>query len=362
MGTAGSGLFGDHSGGETQVARVIMSRRARECGPCVLILGALTIGVVVVLVSRRAADDPTALAVATGAAVGCALVLAASLANLARVVMELDELWTVVVLLTALGAKAVVTTALAPGVSPSTAGLLADACVLGAALAAVVLGRLLRIEPPPLILGGMLGLGTASPFLLAPLSQVSWVPPLEAALTVLVATGYTATALLVAGHWPWGRTSRLTITAALLVLGAGQALEPHAPRADWLGVLSGIDHLVAALLLAVTLYVAVHSNFSSERRRLVVMHEQVLEAEEAVRQAHHERHELLNLVAGISLASELLVDEDEVDEPVRRRLEHSIHDEAMQVRALLESDESNGRPAPHGPERPEPTVSQPARP
>lgn len=334
------------------MARAILARGVRECRPCVASLGVFA-AAVVALLFHKAADDPAALAAATGGAVGCALVLAASLANLSRVAMGIDGLWSAVLLLSALGTQTVLITAFAPDATLSpTAGLLADLSVLCCALVMVALATRLRVEPPPLLVGGMLGLSTTSPFLLAPLNQISWAAPVQAGLSVLVAAGYVAVALTVLQQWPWGRASRFTIAVALLVLGMGRGLEPHAQEADWLGVLSGLDHLVAAALLSIPIYVAVNSGFSAERRRLTILREQVLEAEEAMRQTRQERHELLNMVAGISLASELLVDEEEVEEPVRRRLEHSIHDEALQVRALLEAgrgplrDGSGRHPAP----------------
>lgn len=325
------------------MARIVLSRPEVRYQPGALVVGALTALVIVVLVSGRPAGGSAAVALATGVAVSSALVLAAALANLARTVLGVEELWAVVVVLGALGAKVVVTTAFGvasagPPLWSSNVALLADVVVLGLALATVSLAPRGRTGPSPLTIGVGLGLGVTTVLAVLPLAGAPWLEAATPALTLLVVVVYGVAAATVGRYWPWGPASRISMTAALLILGAAQVLEAYADVTDWTGVSGALAQLLGAQLIAGPMYSVVNSDLFADRRRLDVLRERVRQAEEAARHAREDRHALLNMVAGISLASELLIDDDDIGEAMRRRLEHTIHKEAVLVQALLQAN------------------------
>jgi hypothetical protein len=83
-----------------------------------------------------------------------------------------------------------------------------------------------------------------------------------------------------------------------------------------------------------------HRRSASELRRRLVLEDEVRSRERTT------RHAMRNMVAGISMAAELL-EEGDLDEPVRRRLEHTIYVEAVKLRGLLDDTSAARRAAHH---------------
>lgn len=328
------------------MAHLAIPWKTNEWGSCALLAGIAVVPVVTILLARQAAHDPTALGWLGGIAASGALVLAAALANLARVVLAIEELWPIVVVLSALGAELVVATAVGEvadlAARPSTTWvMLADIGLLVAVLGVVTVALRRGLRPPPLALGALVGAGVATLLIAPPVELAEPSVAVGAALSAVILVGYALAALLVRRHWPWSTGSRTSVSLALLALGTAHALQGHAGTATWTGLAAAGADLLAAVLLGTTLYAVVNGDFFADRRRFTALREQLLEGEEASRRERADRHALRNMVAGISMASELL-EEDDLEEPTRRRLEHTIHVEAMHLRRFL--DESTAPP------------------
>lgn len=316
-------------------------------GACALLAAVAAAPLVVIIIARQATQDATGLGSMTGVAVTTALVTAAALANLARVVLALSELWPVAVVLAALAANRVIATAVSElaaldAVPPTTWLMVTD---LGVVCSVLVVAWLLprrSLAPPPLALGAVLGVCFGSLLVTPPVVLGEPTATVQALLAGALVVGYAMLALLVARHWPWSTGSRHTVSLALVVLGSAHALHGYAGDAAWAGLLGAVADLLAAVLIATTLYAVVNGGFFADRRRFTALREQLLEGEEATRRARADQHAVRNMVAGITMASELLEDA-ELEEPTRLRLQHTIHVEAVHLRLLL--DESGTPPA-----------------
>ena len=293
------------------------------------------------LLHDQLGNHPTGLRWPSGIVVSAALVLAAALANLTRSARPGDEIWPVVVLLSALAAHQVVTTTLGlmagRGDEPSaTWAMEVDIGVLVVALALCLLLPTLGIRPPPLALGTALGLTAAAALAAAPFEAPDGSLVTRTLLSVTLWVGYAlVAAAVVHRHWPWNDLTRTWMMLAVMCLGVADAVQAPAETWVWAGVIGVVAQLAAAWLLATSMYTVVREDLMAHRRHIHALRDRLIAEEDHLRQDRFNQHAMRNLAAGITMAAELLEDDD-LEEPTRRRLEHRIHLEAEQLCGLFE--------------------------
>jgi len=311
---------------------------------------AATSAIVVVglLLHAQLGSDVRVLGWPSAIAVSAALVLAAALANLARSARPGEEVWPVVVLFSALAAHQVVTTTLGlmvgRGDEPSTTWVMeVDIGVLGAVLALALLPPALGFRPPPLALGAALGLTAAVALVAPPFAAPDGSLATRTALSVAVWLSYALVAgFIVYRHWPWNDRTRTWMMLAVLCLGFAEAAQGLAETSAWTSVVGVMAQLVAAGLLTTSMYTVMRDDLMAHRRHIHALRDRLIIEESHVRRDRSQQHAMRNLVAGITMAAELLED-DSLEDPTRRRLEHRIHLEAVELCGLFE------RPAPAKP-------------
>jgi signal transduction histidine kinase len=300
-----------------------------------LLVAAMALGVLLGLWSGA---GPAALTRTAGLVLGAALVLAAALVNLARWARGGNELWPCVVVLSTMAGLQVLSTAV--GLTDGTAAaqtlwaMLATIAALGLAAGLCALLPVVG-GTPPLVVGTGIGLTAAVIMLTAPLTDGANL----AVRTVLALTMWLAfvlAAVIVHRHWAWDGPTRTIATVAVLCVGASESFRSLADLTVWTGTAAGSLKLLAAALLTGAAYVVVRNDLLAHRRHIHTLRHRLVAAEESGRRDDLlEQHSLRNLVAGISMAAELLED-DGLEEPTRRRFEHRIHLEAQQLCHLID--------------------------
>lgn len=334
------------------MAHPIISRQPTGSGACWLISAAAAIVVVSVLLHDQIVGDPTAWGWPSGIVVSAALALAAALANLARSARPGDEIWPVVVLLSALAAHQVVTTTLelmaGHSAEPSTTWAMeVELGVLVVALTLCLLLPMLGFRPPPLALGAALGLTAAAALVAAPFAAPDGSLVTRALLSVALWLGYAlVAAVVVHRHWPWNDLTRTWMMLAVLCLGIADAVQALAETWVWAGVAGVGAQLVAAGLLTTSMYTVVRADLMAHRRHIHALRDRLIAEEDHVRRDRFHQHTMRNLAAGITMAAELLEDDD-LEESTRRRLEHRIHLEAEQLCGLFEQPSAPAGPVHH---------------
>lgn len=295
---------------------------------------------------------PAALTRASGLLLGAALALAAALVNLARWARAGDELWSCVVLLSAMSGLQLASTVvgLAGGsTAPTIWAMLASlvALALAAGLTAVVPAI---SHAPPLVLGTGIGLAAAMMTLLGPAGGGGY---LGARTVVALAMwlAYIVVAVIVHRRWAWDGPTRTVVTVAVLAVGASESFLSLAGLTLWTGTVAGAMKLVAAVLLTGAAYAVVRNDLLAHRRHIHTLRHRLVVAEQHGPDDLMQQHSVRNLVAGISMAAELLED-DGLEEPTRRRFEHRIHLEAQELCHLI-----NDRPVAPRPLRVVPSVA-----
>jgi signal transduction histidine kinase len=281
---------------------------------------------------------------ASGLVLGAALVLAAALVNLARWARAGDELWSCVLVLSTLAGLQLASTAAgasAGSVAPTLWAMLAAVAALSVAVGLSVL-RPAASSAPPLVIGTGLGLAAAVFMMTAPAvgSDYLGVRTVVALALWLI---YVAAAVVVHRHWAWDGATRTAATVAVLAVGAAESFRSLAGLTVWTGTAAGVLKLVAAALLTGAAYVVVRNDLLAHRRHIHTLRHQLVVAEQSDHGDLLQQHSLRNLVAGISMAAELLED-DELEEPTRRRFEHRIHLEAQELCHLIEERTATPRP------------------
>lgn len=297
-----------------------------------------------VLAGLWSGQGPAAMTRASGLVLGAALVLAAALVNLARWARAGDELWScVVVLSTMAGLQLVSTTAgLTDGpAAPTLWAMLAGIAALAVAIGLSVL-RPAAGTAPPLVVGAGLGLGAAVVMLTAPAFGSSYLG-IRTVLALTLWLVYVAAAVVVHRHWAWDGPTRTVVAVAVLAVGAAESFRSLAGLTAWTGTAAGVMKLVAAALLTGAAYVVVRNDLLAHRRHIHTLRHRLVVAEQSDTADLLQQHSLRNLVAGISMAAELLED-DELEEPTRRRFEHRIHLEAQQLCHLIDERTATPRP------------------
>jgi hypothetical protein len=307
-----------------------------------LLVAAMALGVLLGLWSGA---GPAALTRTAGLVLGAALVLAAALVNLARWARGGNELWPCVVVLSTMAGLQVISTAV--GLTDGTAAaqtlwaMLATIAALGAAAGLCALLPLVG-GAPPLVVGTGIGLSAALLMLTAPEATGSYLG-VRAVLALAMWLAFVAAAVIVHRHWAWDGATRTVATVAVLCVGASESFRSIAGLTVWTGTAAGALKLVAAALLTGAAYVVVRNDLLAHRRHIhTLRHRLVLAEENGRRDDLLEQHSLRNLVAGISMAAELLED-DGLEEPTRRRFEHRIHLEAQQLCHLIDARTATSR-------------------
>ena len=91
---------------------------------------------------------------------------------------------------------------------------------------------------------------------------------------------------------------------------------------------------------------ALGRDLSRHRRSTSQLRDRIVLEDDLRRRERSTRHAMRNMVAGISMAAELL-EEGDLEEPVRRRLEHTIYLEAVRLRGLLDETSATRRATHH---------------
>lgn len=304
-------------------------------------VGVLAFGVLVGLWSAQGA---TAVTRASGLVLGVALVLAAALVNLARWARAGDELWSCVVVLSTVAGLQLVGTAAGTSagfVAPTPWAMLASLAALSVAVGLSVL-RPTAGSAPPLVVGTGLGLVAAVVMMTAPGSGSDYLG-VRTVVALALWLVYVAAAVVVHRHWAWDGATRTVATVAVLAVGAAESFRSMAGLTVWTGTAAGVLKLVAAALLTGAAYVVVRNDLLAHRRHIHTLRHQLVVAEQTDHGDLLQQHSLRNLVAGISMAAELLED-DELEEPTRRRFEHRIHLEAQELCHLIDERTATPRP------------------
>ncbi|MFD1947928.1 hypothetical protein [Nocardioides aestuarii] len=295
-----------------------------------------------VLAGLWSGQGPAAVTRASGLVLGAALVLAAALVNLARWARAGDELWSCVVVLSTMAGLQLVTTGTgltdgpaAPTLWAMLAGMTALSVAVGLSLLRPAAGN-----APPLVVGAGLGLAAAVVMLTAPAfgSDYLGVRTIVALALWLV---YVAAAVVVHRRWVWDGPTRTVATVAVLLVGAAESFRSLAGLTVWTGTAAGVMKLLAAALLTGAAYVVVRNDLLAHRRHIHTLRHRLVVAEQSDHTDLTQQHSFRNLVAGISMAAELLEDDD-LEEPTRRRFEHRIHLEAQELCHLI--DQRTPRP------------------
>lgn len=319
---------------------------------CVLLAGL----VLAAEVGLRPALDPIGPLGISGIVLGAALVVAAVQACLARGMVAFQELWATVVLLSALATHVCGTLALAhaaDSAAPPTELVAAvDVGLLGATVLLSTLTPTWARRLPPAALGVALGLAATTALAITP-------PELTAATTFgqgialagVVIAGYAWAGFTIRRSGPWSPTTGAGIMVAMLALGLARAAEIQPAATTWVGHAGSASKIMAAAFFSSTLYVVLTRELRANRGQIALLREQLRESQEQLRRERATDHTVRNLVAGISMASEIL-EEDELAEPVRRRLEHRIHVEAGQLCRLLNDHDDNRAVSPTAADEP----------
>lgn len=297
--------------------------------------------VVGVLLHDQIQRAPAGLGWPSGIVMGAALVLAAVLANLVRSVRADEEIWPVVVLLSALAAHQVMRSAtlglMASDIDErmTTSAMAVDMTVLVAAVALSTLLPVLGFRPPPVALGAALGVIAAAALATAPFVAFDGSLTTVTLLSVTLWLGYALVAAAVYRHWPWNELTRTWMMVAVLCLGIAKAAQGPAETWVWAGVVGVAAQLAAAGMLLVCMYTVVRDDLMAHRRHIHALRTRLVAEEDHVRRDRSQQHAMRNLAAGITMAAELLED-DALEESTRRRLEHRIYLEAEQLCGLFE--------------------------
>lgn len=297
-----------------------------------------------VLVGLWSGQGPIAVTRASGLALGAALVLAAALVNLARWARAGDELWSCVVVLSTMGGLQLVGTAAGLTgalAAPTLGAMLAGITALSVAVGLAVL-RPAADSSPPLVVGAGLGIAAAVVVVTAPGFGTGYLG-VRTVLAFTLWLVYVAAAVVVHRHWAWDGPTRTAAAAAVLAVGAAESFRSLAALATWTDTAAGVMKVVAAALLTGAAYVVVRNDLLAHRRHIHTLRHRLVAAEQSDHGDLLQQHSLRNLVAGISMAAELL-DDDELEEPIRRRFEHRINVEAKQLCHLIDQRGATPRP------------------
>lgn len=297
-----------------------------------------------VLAGLWSGQGPAAVTRASGLVLGAALVLAAALVNLARWARAGDELWSCVVVLSTMAGLQLVSTAsgLTDGpAAPTLWVMLAGIAALSVAVGMSVL-RPAAGNAPPLVVGGGLGLAAAVVMLTVP-GMASDYLGVRTVVALTLWLVYVAAAVIVHRHWAWDGATRTVAAIAVLAVGAAESFRSLAGLTVWTGTAAGVMKLLAAALLTGAAYVVVRNDLLAHRRHIHTLRHRLEVAEKSDHGDLLQQHSVRNLVAGISMAAELLED-DGLEEPTRRRFEHRIHLEAQQLCHLIDERSATPRP------------------
>jgi len=316
-------------------------------------MGALAVGVAVTtaftsLLGGQIVAGPQGLVMTSSVAASAALVVSLVLLTLVNRVVE--GLQTTTVVLSALTAITLFHLAVVLGTEGDAFpawGSAVELLLLATTVAVLELGS----AGPRLIVALSAGTNLVAVTLLTvavtSVHTQSGTTAVDAGLAVGFACTFGIAAAVVHRDWPRHDATRVGAVLALVVMGAS-----HAARTTeldgWVGVAIAEAEILAPCLLGCMVFVLVQGILEAQASRSSTLRERLLVEEETARRQQVDDHAMRNMVAGISMASELL-DDHELDYSIRRRLERTIQTEVEQLRLLLDQHATIGKFPPHRP-------------